>query len=135
MAIKTYRGSCHCKRVTFEADIDLDKGTSKCNCSFCAKVRNWSVMIKPEAFRALTGGDEITTYSFGTMQGKHGFCKHCGVRTYSSGDIPEIGGAFVSISLASLDDVDPKVLAELPVRHCDGLANNWWNPPAETRHL
>lgn len=135
MAKRTHRGSCHCGKVQFEADIDLSAGTGKCNCSFCWKVRNWSIIIKPDAFRSLEGDDERTEYSFGSHAGRHAFCKHCGVRTYSRGHLEQIGGDYVSIALASLDDLDSSELANAPVKYMDGRADNWWNAPAETRHL
>jgi hypothetical protein len=135
MKTKTYRGSCHCGAIKFEADIDLSQGTGKCNCSFCWKVRNWSVILKPDAFRSIAGDSERSEYSFGTHSGKHGFCKTCGVRTYSKGYLEQIGGAYVSVALASLDDLDLAELIDAPVKHMDGRANNWWNAPAETRHL
>ena len=133
--LKTYKGSCHCGAVRYEADIDLAQGTNKCDCSICTKTRNWSVIVKPDAFRQISGDEAVSDYRFGTKQGAHLFCKHCGVRTFERGHVKEIGGDYVSIKVASLDDVDPRELVAAPVRFANGRENKWWEPPAETRHL
>ncbi|MEP7120819.1 MAG: GFA family protein [Byssovorax sp.] len=135
MSTKTYRGSCHCGKVTFEADLDLAKGTGKCSCSICWKTRAWGVQIKPDAFRALTGREELTEYQFNTKSVHHAFCKHCGARPYEWGHIAQMGGDFVTINVACLDDLDVADLLAAPLKLSDGKANAWWNPPAETRHL
>jgi hypothetical protein len=132
---KTYRGSCHCRAVTFEADIDLSQGTGKCNCSMCWKMRNWSVLVKPEAFRLLSGEGDVVDYRFGSRQGSHLFCRHCGIRSFGRGDVPEIGGKFVSIQVSCLDDLDPADLVAAPIRICNGRDDDWMSQPAETRHL
>lgn len=133
--LKTYHGSCHCGAVRFEADLDLAQGTGKCNCSICTKTRNWSVIVKPEAFRLLSGEDALSNYQFGSLQAEHLFCRNCGVRPFGRGHIEQIGGAYVSVKVNCLDDVDPRELIEAPVNYANGRDNAWWNAPEETRHL
>jgi len=133
--LKTYTGSCHCGAVCFEADVDLAAGTGRCNCSFCWKGRSWGTLIKPDAFRLLSDPESLSDYQFGSRQVHHLFCKHCGLRPFTRGHVPEIGGDFVSINIACLDDVPDAALAALPVRFSNGRDNDWMHPPAETRYL
>ena len=134
---KTYHGSCHCRAVTFEVDIDLDKGTGKCNCTFCWKQRMWNAgRLAADDLRLLSGEDVLADYgkSGDWGEGHHRFCSKCGIATHSHGYIEQMGGAFLSVHLATLDDLPVEELVAAPVAYMDGLHDNWGKPPAETRH-
>ncbi|MBI2737400.1 MAG: GFA family protein [Rhodospirillales bacterium] len=132
---KTFHGSCHCGRVRYEADIDLAVGTGRCNCSICGKQRAWNAIVKPQDFRLLSGRDDLSDYQFGGKQGHHRFCRTCGLASFSEGYVEAIGGAFVSINVACLDDIAPEELAEVPIQYMDGRHDNWFQPPKVTSYL
>src|SRR5262245_46910081 len=128
---KTYKGSCHCGKVRFEADLDLSAGTVKCNCSICGKQRSWLAAVRPADVRLISGDSELADYQFGARRIHHRFCRTCGVRPFGHAE----GGAFYAVNLSALDDVDPAELANAPVRYVDGRNDDFKSPPAETRHL
>jgi hypothetical protein len=131
---KTYHGSCHCGAVRFEADIDLEGETSKCNCSICTKARFWKSVVATDAVRVLAGEDTLTDYRFDGENIHHLFCSRCGVKPFGRGHLEGFGD-FVAVNVACLDDATDRELAEAPVVFQNGRANDWSSPSPETRYL
>lgn len=128
---KSYTGACHCGAVRFQAQIDLDAGTFKCNCEICTKKRMWAAAVQPEEFRLLSGPGALTDYRPYAIH--HLFCKYCAVHTYARGE--NQSGEFYAIMLACLEDVEVEDLVNAPVAYFDGRNDNYGAAPAETRHL
>lgn len=132
--VKTYKGSCHCGAVRFEADLDLAQGTFRCNCSICRRTRFWPAVAKPEGFRLLAGESELTKYVFNTRNNWHLFCKHCGVRAFGVGNETPIGKMY-GVNIGCLEDLSEEELSRLPITYIDGLNDRWPNPPRFFSHL
>ena len=134
MSLKTYHGSCHCGAILYEADLDLAQGTGKCNCTYCTKTRAWKAFTNPASFRLQSSATAVGYHAHPQAPTKY-HCATCGVHTHELGSADYMGGDFVAVFLASLDDATPEELVAAPVNVSDGRNNNWQNPPAETRHL
>jgi hypothetical protein len=140
MGLRTYKGSCHCGAVRFEADVDLAKGTIKCNCSSCTKARSWLVFAPAGKFRLTAGAASQSNYQW-TPPGRTApsiefhFCNICGIRTPGRGDMEVMGGVFHAVQVSLLDDVDPEELAVAPIHYLDGRHDYFDRPPADIRLL
>ncbi|HOW50222.1 MAG: GFA family protein [Rubrivivax sp.] len=132
--LETYRGSCHCGAVRFEADLDLAQPSYRCNCSICRRTRFWPAVARPDAFRLLAGRGELTRYRFNTGKNEHWFCRRCGVRPFGHGTDTPIGEMY-GVNLGCLDDVPDEVLARIPIVYVDGRSENWRQAPRWTQHL
>lgn len=132
---RSYRGSCHCGAVRFEADIDWGAGTLKCNCSICTKTRAWGAVVGPGSFRLTQGHETLQVYRFGSQKMAHCFCRHCGVYPFAQGSSAAFGGAFTVVHVNCLDDLHWPDAFAVPVFVANGLSDDYASAPAEVRHL
>lgn len=125
--LKTYHGSCHCRAVTFEADLDLTQSSYRCNCSICRRTRFWPAIAKPGAFRLLSGESDLTQYRFNTKKNHHYFCKQCGVRCFGIGTETPVGEMH-GVNLGCLTDVTDEELSRVPITYVDGMHDRMSEP-------
>lgn len=132
--LKTYQGSCHCGAVRFEAELDLEQSTYRCNCSICRRTRFWPAVAREDGFRLVTGEAELTRYQFNTKKNHHYFCRHCGVRAFGIGTETPIGKMY-GVNLGCLAGVSEEELSRLTVTYVDGLNDKWQGTPEFSGHL
>ncbi|AKT40460.1 GFA family protein [Chondromyces crocatus] len=119
---RTHRGSCHCGNLTFEVDLDLSEGATRCNCSICTKLASLSAIVKPDAFRLVLGKERLSIYEWGAKVSRRYFCSRCGIHAFARGHLAELGGDYVGVNLNCLDDAE---LSRLETTYWDGRHNNW----------
>jgi len=125
MSTKKHTGGCHCGAVKYEAELDAAKG-SRCNCTICTKTMSTNAMTKPELLRVTKGEDALSIYEWGAKISKRFFCKFCGIHVFGRGFLEEIGGAYASINLNTLDDIEP---TSVKLQYWDGRHDNWQAGP------
>jgi hypothetical protein len=79
--METLEGGCHCGAVRFRVSVERFDAT-ECNCSMCTKKAPIHLIVPPERFELLKGGDALTTYTFNTGVAKHRFCRTCGIHPF-----------------------------------------------------
>ena len=112
-----HKGSCHCGRVAFEVEGEVDSGLS-CNCSICARRASLLWFVPRDKLTLLTPEDAAGTYTFNKHAIRHRFCPVCGIHAYGEGVDPK-GNRVAAINLRCLEGLD---LSTIPVREFDGRA-------------
>jgi len=107
-------GGCHCGRVRFRAEVDLDL-LSQCSCTMCVKKGIMHLPIFPKDFTLLRGKDVLKVYTFETGTAQHTFCPHCGIHPFY---VPRSQPDKITVNARCLDDIDGPALK--PTRFFDG---------------
>lgn len=111
-----HSGSCHCGKIAFEVETDLDK-VYQCNCSHCSR-KGYLLTFVPRASLRITKGEgELATYTFNKHVIKHHFCPTCGCAPFGIGPNPKTEEVTVAINVRCLEEVEP---AKLTVVQVDG---------------
>src|SRR5918994_3808054 len=110
---QTYKGSCHCGKVRFEVDADLDH-VRVCDCSICRRRGALIHRVEEKCFRLLTPIEQLSLYQWHTKTAKDYFCPNCGILPFSRPrTAPELWG----INVRCLEGVD---LPSIPIKYVYG---------------
>lgn len=122
MSQVTHKGSCHCGAVQYEVDADEDLQVTECNCSICSRSGYLHLIVDKEQFRLLSGGDNLTEYTFDTHEAKHLFCKTCGIKSFY---VPRSHPDGYSVNVRCLDE------ATIRAMHIEQFDGRHWEDNIE----
>ena len=111
----THKGSCHCGRIAFEVDGEIDSGLA-CNCSMCSRKGSLLWFVPRGKLRLLTPESDLATYRFNKHVIQHHFCPDCGIHPFGEGR-DRNGNAMAAVNLRCIEGLDPD---SIPVKRFDG---------------
>ena len=110
-----YHGSCHCGRIAFDVEGDID-GALSCNCSMCQRKGSLLWFVPRDRFKLTTPEKDMGTYLFNKHVIRHHFCTNCGIAPFSEGKDPK-GNTVAAVNIRCLEGIE---LEKIPVKHFDG---------------
>ena len=111
-----YQGSCHCGRIAFEVEGQIDNALA-CNCSICQRKGSLLWFVPHSQMKLLNPVDDnVGVYLFNKHVIRHIFCKTCGIHTYGEAPDPK-GNLTAAINIRCIEGID---LDKVPVTHYDG---------------
>ncbi len=122
-----HQGGCHCRAVRFEVRAPARITVQRCSCSICAMTDFLHLIVPAADFKLLSGGAELTTYTFNTGVAQHRFCKRCGIKAFY---VPRSNPDGYSVNLRCLD---PGTVAQFEIEDFDG--RHWEQNAAALAHL
>lgn len=100
----TYQGSCHCGRVAFEVDGEI-QGVISCNCSMCQRKGSLLWFVPRASLTLKTPDGNAGTYLFNKHVIRHRFCPVCGIHPYGEGTDPK-GNAMAAVNIRCLEGIE-----------------------------
>lgn len=73
-----YKGSCHCGKVRFEIEAEIDH-VRVCDCSVCRMRGALNYRVDKEDLTLLTPWEDLILYQWGSKTAKDYFCPTCGI--------------------------------------------------------
>jgi hypothetical protein len=110
-----YHGSCHCGKVAFDVEMQLD-GAISCNCSICSRRGSILAFVPRANLTLLTPEENLETYTFNKHVIRHRFCKTCGILPFGEGTDAQ-GNKGAAINLRCVENID---LEKIQVTKYDG---------------
>jgi hypothetical protein len=110
---QTYKGSCHCGKVRFEVNADLDH-VRVCDCSICRRRGALIHRVEERDLRLLTPLDELALYQWHTKTAEDYFCPDCGILPFRR---PRTAPHLWGVNVRCLEGVD---LSSIPIKYVYG---------------
>jgi hypothetical protein len=110
-----YSGSCHCGKIAFEVEGEIDSGLA-CNCSMCQRKGSLLWFVPRERMTLLTPEENAATYLFHKHNIRDRFCTSGGIHPYAEATDAK-GKPTAAVNIRCIEGID---LEKIPVKHFDG---------------